>query len=205
MLAILNAQLSTARAQGTTAFTYQGQLRDNGTNANGPYTMIFNLYDSASSGNLIGGPITASPTLANGFFTVNLDFGAGVFNGSARFAITRSVVAGGGATFSSSAWFQLGGTVAQPLAAMPSSARFSIQGGFWIWPAPVIYAAAQCGTHFVFSFQSDLGRTYTVQCADSLPAPNWQTLATVCGNGGVNTVTDSAAGSSPQFFRLMEQ
>ncbi len=26
-------------AQGTTAFTYQGQLHDNGTNANGTYTM----------------------------------------------------------------------------------------------------------------------------------------------------------------------
>jgi hypothetical protein len=72
-------------AQGTTAFTYQGQLNDGGTNANGTYTMIFALYDSLSGGNLIGGPITTSRTLANGLFTVNLDFGSGAFNGSARY------------------------------------------------------------------------------------------------------------------------
>jgi len=71
-------------AQGTTAFTYQGQLRDGGTNANGAYTMIFKLYDSVTSGTQIGTAITNSPTLFNGLFTVNLDFGAGAFNGSAR-------------------------------------------------------------------------------------------------------------------------
>jgi hypothetical protein len=83
-LATLNSQLSTALAQGTTAFTYQGQLRDGGTNANGAYTMIFKLYDAVTSGNQIGSAITNSPTLGNGLFTVNLDFGAGAFNGSAR-------------------------------------------------------------------------------------------------------------------------
>jgi hypothetical protein len=83
-LSNLNLQPATAFAQGTTAFTYQGQLRDGGTNANGAYTMIFKLYDSLSSGNQIGSGITNSPTLANGLFTVNLDFGAGAFNGSAR-------------------------------------------------------------------------------------------------------------------------
>jgi Chaperone of endosialidase len=71
-------------AQGTTAFTYQGQLRDTGTNANGTYTMIFKLYDSAGGGNEIGGAVTISPTLANGLFTVNLDYGAGAFDGSNR-------------------------------------------------------------------------------------------------------------------------
>jgi len=71
-----------AAAQGTTAFTYQGQLHDNGTNANGTYAMIFKLYDAATSGNSLG-TNTSSPTLANGLFSVNLDFG-NVFNGAAR-------------------------------------------------------------------------------------------------------------------------
>jgi hypothetical protein len=84
VLAIFNLQFSTAFAQGTTAFTYQGQLRDGGTNANGSYTMIFKLYDAVSGGNQIGSAITNSATLANGLFSVNLDFGAGRFNGSAR-------------------------------------------------------------------------------------------------------------------------
>jgi hypothetical protein len=79
------AGIHQAAAQGTTAFTYQGQLHDNGTNANGTYTMIFKLYDSSSGGTQIGSGITNSPTLANGLFTVNLDFGAGAFNGSARY------------------------------------------------------------------------------------------------------------------------
>ena len=83
-LATINSQLSTAHAQGTTEFTYQGQLRDGGTNANGTYTMVFKLYDSLSGGNQIGSTLTTSPTLANGLFTVNLDFGAGAFNGAAR-------------------------------------------------------------------------------------------------------------------------
>ena len=43
---------------------------------------------------------------------------------STRFTITRGVIAGGGMTFSSSARFQLGGTIAQPLAALPFSAQF---------------------------------------------------------------------------------
>jgi hypothetical protein len=84
LLSTINSQVATVFAQGTTAFTYQGQLRDNGTNANGNYTMVFNLYDAATSGDLIGGPITTSPTLVNGLFSVNLDFGASAFNGSAR-------------------------------------------------------------------------------------------------------------------------
>src|SRR2546425_2211832 len=83
MLALL-AGINQAAAQGTTAFTYQGQLRDGGTNANGTYTMTFKLYDAISGGSQIGSDIATSPTLANGLFSVNLDFGAGVFDGSAR-------------------------------------------------------------------------------------------------------------------------
>ncbi|MGA2247561.1 MAG: hypothetical protein ABSH48_21455 [Verrucomicrobiota bacterium] len=83
-LSALNPGLSTAEAQGTTAFTYQGQLRDGGTNANGIYTMIFALYDSAANGDQIGSAITNNLTLANGLFSVNLDFGAGAFDGGAR-------------------------------------------------------------------------------------------------------------------------
>ena len=79
----LFASLHRASAQGTTAFTYQGQLKDNGTNANGGYSMIFKLYDAVSAGNQVGSTLTTSVTLANGLFSVNLDFGS-VFNGTAR-------------------------------------------------------------------------------------------------------------------------
>lgn len=124
---------------------------------------------------------------------------------SGRFNVARSLIAGGGTTFSSSARFQLGSTVAQPLAAVPASARFSIQGGFWIWPAPMIFAPTEVGTNFIFAFQTDLGETYTVQYVNSLSALNWQTLTSVAGNGAVETVTNSTGGSSQQFFRLIQQ
>ena len=44
---------------------------------------IRDSYDSVANGNLIGSNITTSATLANGLFSVNLDFGAGAFTGSA--------------------------------------------------------------------------------------------------------------------------
>ncbi len=79
-----DARFSTASAQSPTAFTYQGQLHDSGTNANGNYAMIFALYPTATGGSQIGGSFTNILTLVNGLFTVNLDFGAGVFDGAAR-------------------------------------------------------------------------------------------------------------------------
>ena len=73
-----------ALAQSTSAFTYQGQLRDGGTNANGSYTLAFTLYDAATAGHQVGSAITNVITLANGLFTVDLDFGTGVFDGGGR-------------------------------------------------------------------------------------------------------------------------
>ena len=124
---------------------------------------------------------------------------------STRFTITRSVMAGGGTTASTSSHFQLGSTVAQPLAAVPSRRRFSIQGGFWIWPAPIIFAPAKTGNNFIFSFQTEPGKTYTVQYVDSVAAANWQNLPNVTGDGSVNTVTNSAPGVDQRFYRLIEQ
>jgi hypothetical protein len=124
---------------------------------------------------------------------------------SAQFTIARGVIADGGTTFSTSSRFQLGSTIAQPLAAVPSSARFSIQGGFWIQPAPIFFAPKAQNGNFMVSIQSELGQAYTVSYANSLSSPNWQTLTNITGNGSVITVTNSAAGSSQQFFRLIQQ
>jgi len=123
---------------------------------------------------------------------------------SARFTITRSIIADGGTTFSSSARFQLGSTIAQPVAAVPSSARFSIQGGFWIQPAPIFFAPIEAGTNFLVSIQSELGHSYTVQYMSTLGS-NWQNLITVTGNGNVITVTNSALGVPQRYFRLIGQ
>ena len=124
---------------------------------------------------------------------------------SSRFTITRDVIAGGGTTFSSSARFQLGSTIGQPLAAVPSSTRFSIQGGFWIWPSPTFFAPTKVGNNFSVSFQTTPGNTYTVQYTDTLAPPNWQNLPSVAGDGTTKTVTNSAPGIAHRYYRLIEQ
>ena len=71
-------------AQGT-AFTYQGRLNDGTNAANGRYDQRFALFDAVTGGNQVGAPLTNSATtVSNGLFTVQLDFGAGVFNANAR-------------------------------------------------------------------------------------------------------------------------
>ena len=67
------------------AFTYQGRLTTGGIAANGLYDLKFTLYDDASGGAAVGGPVTNSPVgLTDGLFTATLDFGAAPFSGEAR-------------------------------------------------------------------------------------------------------------------------
>lgn len=72
-------------------FTYQGQLQAGGVPLDDTCSMAFRLYDEASSGNLIGSPVTTSVTIAGGIFTVDLNFGssASLFNGDARWLDIR--------------------------------------------------------------------------------------------------------------------
>ncbi len=88
--------------QGTalgTAFTYQGRLTDAGGNpVAGPCALRFSLYQSAAGNDPVGAPITANGvTPDNGYFSVDLDFGAGAFTGDARF-LKVEVDCGGGFT-----------------------------------------------------------------------------------------------------------
>jgi hypothetical protein len=73
-----------ARGQGT-AFTYQGRLNDNGVPANGNHDLQFTIFDADNGGLQVLDPLTNSAVgVSNGLFTVALDFGAGIFDGSAR-------------------------------------------------------------------------------------------------------------------------
>ncbi len=67
------------------AFTYQGRLADGGAPATGLYDLHFSLFDSNSTGTMIGSVLqsTALP-VTNGLFTISLDFGPNAFNGDAR-------------------------------------------------------------------------------------------------------------------------
>lgn len=69
----------------TTAFTYQGQLKSDGSPANGLHDLRFRLFDAAVGGAQVGAAVCLDGVnVVNGLFTVSLDFGA-QFNGSARF------------------------------------------------------------------------------------------------------------------------
>ena len=68
----------------STAFTYQGQLLQSGGPVNGSCDLQFELFDAASGGNQVGTTQTASGvSIANGLFTVSLDFGS-QFSGADR-------------------------------------------------------------------------------------------------------------------------
>ncbi len=68
------------------AITYQGQLKQSGSPANGNFDFQFVLYDAASSGSQQGATLKVNNlAVNNGLFNVQLDFGQGVFSGEARF------------------------------------------------------------------------------------------------------------------------
>src|SRR5687768_15631501 len=86
-LMIITFNPMTAFAQNT-AFTYQGRLSDGANPADGIYDMQFKLFDMAvvGTGTQQGATITnPGVQVNNGAFSVLLDFGASVYDGSARF------------------------------------------------------------------------------------------------------------------------
>ncbi len=71
----------------STALTFQGQLQNNGSPANGNFDFEFALFDSG--GSQIGPVLTRTAVpVANGIFAVNLDFGSS-FPGATRFLEIR--------------------------------------------------------------------------------------------------------------------
>jgi hypothetical protein len=161
-----------AAAGQNSAFTYQGQLTDGATPANGTYDLQFTLFDAAMSGMQKGATVTKDDvSVANGVFTVQLDFGAGVFDGGARW-LELGVRAGSStgafqllsprqalnaapyALFSSGPWvtsgsgmsYNLGGNVGigtdSPMATLDVRGNLGLDAG----ASPVLYTAAASGS-----------------------------------------------------------
>jgi hypothetical protein len=104
-LAALGAVLALAAMHASadhfgTAFTYQGQLASGGQAASGLYDLQFKLYDSLAGGTgQVGGTLTSNAVpVANGLFTVALDFGNGIFTGPPRW-LEIAVRTNGAVTF----------------------------------------------------------------------------------------------------------
>jgi len=69
-----------------TAFTYQGRLEDASGPVDGDCDFKFGLFASADGSDQVGTTQTKNDVaLTNGYFNVDLDFGAGVFKGEARY------------------------------------------------------------------------------------------------------------------------
>ena len=70
------SRLAAAEPLGT-AFTYQGQLRQEGIPLNGACDLQFSLWDAAAGGIQVGTTQAADDVaVTEGLFTVTLDFGA---------------------------------------------------------------------------------------------------------------------------------
>jgi hypothetical protein len=82
-------------------FTYQGQLRNGLGVVSGPCDLQFSLFDAPAAGAQVGTTQTRlGVTVDNGVLTVQLDFGAGAFQGDARWLeiAVRSPSGGGSYT-----------------------------------------------------------------------------------------------------------
>jgi len=67
------------------AFSYQGNLSENGFPATGSYSLRFILYNAEFGGSQVGPTLTNEPVaVAAGLFTTTLDFGTAVLDGSPR-------------------------------------------------------------------------------------------------------------------------
>jgi hypothetical protein len=64
-------------------FTYQGRLSESGLPATGKYDLQFRLFVVSSGGLPVGSTLTFNAlVVSNGLFTVPLDFGTNIFNGT---------------------------------------------------------------------------------------------------------------------------
>ncbi|MBL9119368.1 MAG: hypothetical protein JNL80_05570, partial [Phycisphaerae bacterium] len=78
---------SSLAGDGGDAFTYQGQLRQNGAAAAGPLDVVFRIYDSATDGVQVGSSVVVANFVdfdEAGRFTVEIPFASATFNGAAR-------------------------------------------------------------------------------------------------------------------------
>lgn len=107
----------------STAFTYQGSLKQSGIALSATADFQFKLYDAATAGAQVGATVTASAvSVQNGLFNTQLDFGAAAFSSSARWleiAVRSPAGAGAFTTL----------TTRQPLTATPF-ATFAANG-YW--------------------------------------------------------------------------
>jgi len=119
-----------------TAFTYQGQLMDQGVPANEEYDFIFKLFDDPVGGAQVGDDVEIEEWfVSDGLFTVELDFGTDVFTGDALWLEVSVRLSDGGGEYTEL-------SPRQPLKATPY-ALYALNGpgsgGFWAGSGNDVY------------------------------------------------------------------
>src|SRR5690349_9244512 len=100
MAALISVRVSAQTPLGTD-FTYQGQLKGSGALVAGSADFQFSLFDAETGGTMVAPMLLKENVgIVNGLFKVAMDFGAGAFNGDARWiqVAVRSPTGSGGFT-----------------------------------------------------------------------------------------------------------
>ncbi len=203
-LSIFNSQLSTGFAQGT-AFTYQGQLQNNGSPASGTYNLQFTLYTNATGGTASAGPVTNSAVaVANGLFTVTIDFGAGPWNGQSNWLQIAVETNAAGATFTNL-------SPRQPLTPVPYAITAgNVSGTIGSASLAGAYGSAvslnNANNALTGSFTGNGANVTNVNAATlgGLTAPNfWQTGGNAGTTPGVNFI--GTTDNQPLEFKVNNQ
>jgi hypothetical protein len=152
-----------------TAFTYQGLLRSSSKPFNGRCDFQFSLWDTVSGGTRIGGVLASNnAAVAEGRFTVSLDFGAAAFDGNGRWlqVAVRCPAGRGGFT-----------TLA------PRQARASAPYATRASAASTVPWSGITGKPAGFADDVDNGATVPLNLVGSVTSPGGVISATNNGNG----------------------
>ena len=173
-----------------TAFTYQGQLRQDGQVVNGACDFEYRLWDAASDGAQVGSMLPVNNlSVSGGLFSASLDFGAGAFNGQARWLEVGTRCPAGSGSFT--------GLGRQPLAPAPyalyaaAADNAAALGG----QPSSYYQARVSGACAVGTTIQAVNADGTVQCQPAIPV---FTRTVVDSAGSVGRYTSIAIGSDGQ-------
>ncbi len=93
----LNTSMSFAQSVGS-AFSYQGELIDGGSPANGDYNFTVKLYTSETGGTAITDEVYNDVSVENGLFNLEIDFGDMVYEDSDQYYLEFDVSLTGGSS-----------------------------------------------------------------------------------------------------------
>jgi hypothetical protein len=211
-LALL-AGVHQAAAQGT-AFTYQGQLQNNGSPASGTYDLTFAVFTDSNGVNQIGGTLTNTATgITNGLFTVVLDFGPGIFTGPPLWLQIGVETNGGGGSFTALAPLQqltptpyaiysesAGSAASANVASSATAAGFATTAGTANGVAAGSVTGAGIAGSSVVKSLNNLQDAVTLSPGANVtitPSGNTLTIASSGGGGGSNWSLTGNSGTTP--------